>query len=345
VTVVNENTGSGSTNDASAQTQNETTVEASNYADVTNTMTITQNTGGNSASYNTGNGVITTGNISSAISIQNTANQGSIKIGEGSASQSSILSKNSGTGAFSTNTATSSSFTTISLDMTHLANVENILTADAITGENTAMYNTGDGLITTGDVFARGSFKTFVNLYDVDVTCTFCDPQDISAENKNTGFSSTNIADPSIFFTFSLYELKDMNVFNSAYLAGITGRNDASYNTGRGGIWTGDVFIDFGIETKGNINEIAIGGPEEEVSPPEEENPPTEEDEEEQKEEEKGVILAEAAQTVKEVGGQIMAAAALPVTGPTHTIALLLMSFLSFFVGKKLRKTRYVHAK
>ena len=345
VTVVNENTGAGSTNEASAQTQNETTVEASNYADVTNTVTITQQTGGNTASYNTGNGVISTGDVTSTIAVQTTANQGSVAIGKESFQQASILSKNSGTGAFSTNTAQATSFTTIGLDMIHNANVENTLKAEAITGENTANYNTGDGLITTGDIFARGSFKTFVNLYDVNVTCTFCDPQDISAENKNTGFSSTNIADPGLFFSFTLFEQKSMNVFNSAYLAGITGRNDASFNTGRGSIWTGDVFIDFGIETKGNINEIAIGGPEEEPTlPEEEENPPTEEEEQEE-EKEKGVILAEAAQTVKEVGGQVMAAAALPVTGQTHTIALLLMSLLSFLVGKKLKDTRYLHAK
>jgi len=70
----NSNTGADSTNDASIKLENSSDVRLSNSASVTNNIVIDANTGNNSASKNTGNGSIQTGDANVAANILNIIN-------------------------------------------------------------------------------------------------------------------------------------------------------------------------------------------------------------------------------------------------------------------------------
>jgi len=70
----NTNTGPGSTNDASTNVENDSDIAITNTATITNNISIDANTGGNSASKNTGNGTISTGNVNVATNIINMLN-------------------------------------------------------------------------------------------------------------------------------------------------------------------------------------------------------------------------------------------------------------------------------
>ncbi len=70
----NSNTGTGSTNKANSNVNNTSNTEINNNANLTNNVVINANTGGNSASENTGNGTISTGNVNAAVNILNILN-------------------------------------------------------------------------------------------------------------------------------------------------------------------------------------------------------------------------------------------------------------------------------
>jgi len=74
LTATNQNTGAGSDNQASTSVDNDTDIQVSNTGNIVNNVTIDANTGGNSASYNTGNGSIQTGDVNIAVNIVNMLN-------------------------------------------------------------------------------------------------------------------------------------------------------------------------------------------------------------------------------------------------------------------------------
>ena len=71
---LNNNTGADSSNDAAINLDQNTNVALNNNGSITNNLTIDANTGGNSASYNTGSGSIKTGDVNVAANIVNMVN-------------------------------------------------------------------------------------------------------------------------------------------------------------------------------------------------------------------------------------------------------------------------------
>ncbi len=74
LTASNQDTGADSTNNANTNIDNDTDITITNTATITNNVTIDANTGGNSASKNTGSGDITTGDVNVAANIVNMFN-------------------------------------------------------------------------------------------------------------------------------------------------------------------------------------------------------------------------------------------------------------------------------
>ena len=70
----NQNTGADSNNEAASSVDSETDITITNTATLTNNVTIDANTGGNSASKNTGDGAIKTGDVAVAANIMNVLN-------------------------------------------------------------------------------------------------------------------------------------------------------------------------------------------------------------------------------------------------------------------------------
>ena len=166
----NSQTGSGSENNSSTDINNGSSTGIDNIADFNNLALFDADSGSNSASKNTGNGIITTGDSEVVLTAINTANDvnvgyevfnvyddqtGDIVIDYNTmapaAGSGGATSSNDTTGAGSANNASSDLNNTNTILIDNLGNVINNYQVDANTGNNTADKNTGDGQITTGD--------------------------------------------------------------------------------------------------------------------------------------------------------------------------------------------------
>lgn len=155
VEATNSNTGAGSDNDAKVKIENDLTISSNNEAVITNNIDIWANTGNNSADKNTGDGSVSTGDITGSVSIINTGNENglfdsSLTINCNGACDFSA--SNSNTGANSDNDANVHVSNDIDITLNNEAYVDNYVGADLNTGGNSADKNTGDGSISTGDI-------------------------------------------------------------------------------------------------------------------------------------------------------------------------------------------------
>lgn len=179
----NSTTGSDSTNDASSSTENNTDIYVDNDLDVQNIALLTADSGDNSASRNTGDGTVVSGDADltlTALNVGNNVNVGVqtfnimddqtgdlvlnfddleyLQTASGSAGAS-----NDTTGAGSTNNATTTNSNNNLIVINNDGTIANdyVLTAD--TGNNDANRNTGDGSVTTGDANVAVNVINFLN--------------------------------------------------------------------------------------------------------------------------------------------------------------------------------------
>ena len=153
----NSNTGAGSDNDAEVNISNNVTINQSNNANINNNIYVNANTGGNSASKNTGDGSVNTGDINGSISITNDVNGNSLNnVGvdcDGLCVVVTGLSaSNENTGADSDNDAKVDVDNDYDFTQDNDLDIDNDVDADLNTGDNEADKNTGDGSVTTGDI-------------------------------------------------------------------------------------------------------------------------------------------------------------------------------------------------
>ncbi len=196
-TLVNSGNGSDSDNTVSSDQTIIDAINQVNIADIDNNLILTGNTGGNSASGNTGGDVyITTGNVDVTAQVLNIANNNLIGgnwwlviinragqwIGQivgapqganfaGSSGtefavdeNGEITAINSNNGEGSTNDAKVYQSTKERIDQTNNADVNNNIYLSANTGKNSTNDNTGgDNYITTGDAKIVANLVNFVN--------------------------------------------------------------------------------------------------------------------------------------------------------------------------------------
>ncbi|MDP2671264.1 MAG: hypothetical protein Q8P13_02265 [bacterium] len=180
----NSNTGAGSENDASSESNSTTDVYIDNDLDVQNLTTLTANSGDNTADKNTGDGSVVTGDADltlTAINVGNNVNVGAqvfnvmddqsgdlilnfddLQVLQ-TAAGTGQASSNDTTGAESSNTASATSNTSNTYFIDNNGNLVNSTTLDANTGDNSASKNTGDGTITTGDANVAVNVINFLN--------------------------------------------------------------------------------------------------------------------------------------------------------------------------------------
>ena len=195
--LVNSGNGSNSDNNASSDQAIIDTITQVNVADIDNNLILDANTGGNSASGNTGGDVyITTGNADVTAQVLNIANtniiggnwwlviinravqwigqivgapQGAVFAGSSGTEfavdeNGQITAINNGNGAGSVNYASVNSNTNNTTNQTNNAEVNNNIYLSANTGKNLANDNTGgDNYITTGDSKVIANLVNFVN--------------------------------------------------------------------------------------------------------------------------------------------------------------------------------------
>jgi len=193
-TSTNTVTGSGSDNAVTINHTTETINEIQNDGTIDNTLNAGAVTGQNSATQNTGDATIATGDANVAATLLNFLNtnvvdgtlwlevvdifgdlNGNVVISEDviqylERRQRELIvgAENSETGANSTNSVDVDVTNEQSTGITNNADVTNNVTVDAITGQNTATQNTGGSTIDTGDVQATTNTVTLANLNVVD---------------------------------------------------------------------------------------------------------------------------------------------------------------------------------
>lgn len=189
----NQSTGANSSNSANTSTSNNTNVTNNNSAEVANNASGTSSTGENSASYNTGSGVVTTGEASTNVNINNQINTNTTTLSGDSAGAGSSSNQNTGAGSDNNSSAASSNNTNVTNINTVTAN--NNVSANNSTGQNNANYNTGNGLVDTGWA------DTYLGLYNQynDNTMTMDDlMQDfegnVGGESNSAGSSADSAA-------------------------------------------------------------------------------------------------------------------------------------------------------
>lgn len=177
----NSKTGAASDNDAQIDNNTSVYLENNQNAELDSGIIALSETGSNSASKNTGNADITTGDSNVGLTVVNVANtditgvgtseynvyddhRGDIVIDFANLSgNNQHTAQNYGTGADSTNQANANSNTTLTVVNNNDATVASELVIDADTGGNQADKNTGDATIKTGDANVVANVVNLVN--------------------------------------------------------------------------------------------------------------------------------------------------------------------------------------
>lgn len=332
-TAVNSNTGAESTNASSTTQSSSVDASITNTSNSNTDIVNNASTGGNTASHNTGDGVITTGDVSSNVVVNQSVNTTQFTVsGQGSSSVSAV---NDMTGANSSNTSTTSVTNTITIDSTHDAVVDTLATVSAITGNNSSSYNTGSGIIKTGNVYVSALFDERVNESLFDVECTFCTAE-IVGVNRFTGYGSFNLTDPNIHSSVLVKELKKARIHNNLFFDLLTGGNNADFNTGGGLIETGDIFVDVTKKVTANVDVVGIGGgPFEEIIPG---TPPSQQQSPEESHASENVTSKSPASVLAAAIGGIMSAEILPATGGNWMLVIVFIAMI--FIGFRFRSYR-----
>lgn len=151
-TINSQITGNGSSSNSQITTSivNNLTSNQNNVANIANTITSVGNSGNNTANHNNGNVTIQTGNVVSAINVQNKNINNSVR--DLSKTQITLKAKISGNGDGSENSISESIASDVNVESNNIAHILNTITQKLNSGGNTADKNNGNVLITTGDV-------------------------------------------------------------------------------------------------------------------------------------------------------------------------------------------------
>lgn len=166
----------------------------------------------------------------------------------------------SGNGADSNNDAQVNVTHETSVVQSNNAQVDNQVTANADTGNNTAKDNTGgDVSVTTGDVDTTVNVSNALNSNTATVDC--CPTGNTTVEVSSNGADSKNTADVGLKSSTEVYQTNNADVTNKINTDSNTGYNKANDNTGGDtSINTGDVTTSVTVSTAANANSATVGG-------------------------------------------------------------------------------------
>lgn len=303
-------TGAGSNNIADAS-NNFTVNEANgNDAKLTNDINLQAVTGSNSSSYNTGSGIVSTGDATAVGNVVNLTNTninavqwlwGVVNIfGEmvgniilpqdtgstdnGSTSPAALV-ENSATGPLSNNTANYTSNNTTSFENSNLSDINTDINVTANSGNNTSDTNTGGGLVLTGSTDVAVTDTTIANSntnnddgtvwmvvvneagkwvghiigldWGTDYASNVLPMSQTDVQNTGTGSASNNTSSYSETNNTTVTNNNTASIENNINVTADTGNNTAAFNTGAGVIQTGDAKAGLNIVNMANTNVTA----------------------------------------------------------------------------------------
>lgn len=267
--------GADSQNKANLDLSSTTTVNQTNAADLQNNVDAKSSTGKNDANKNTGGTVdVQTGDATTKVVIDNTANQNLAKVGGDSSTGGSVTLKIWGNGADSKNDIKLDLDRSLTLLQTNAADVQNNVEAKADTGYNKANENTGgDVSVSTGDATTGVGITNTANFNAASLDCGCL--LDVLAKIADNGADSHNKIKAELDSTQSLWQTNafectekgldpvwyESHGCNNVDAKSKTGGNDAKENTGvtsgdPTSVQTGDAGSLVQLDTTANSNVI-----------------------------------------------------------------------------------------
>lgn len=295
VQATNSTTGSNSNNNIEISTTTTEITEVQNDGVINNNVTLGTATGGNSADQNTGDANISTGNANTSASLVNLLNttvengnivisttdvygdvQGDIHIPDFNQLATiltggpiTVDAQNTNTGSGSDNTIDVTLNENNSTTVNSNATVDTTINADAITGQNDSLENTGGADIETGNASVQASNVSLTNttvkdaslgiviinalnrfigfLIGSDNQATALSEEEtlsyVNAQNANTGSDSDNNISVTDTMSSTTNVTNDATITNNVNASAVTGQNTTNKNTGKGTITTGDANI------------------------------------------------------------------------------------------------------
>jgi hypothetical protein len=265
----NDTTGFGSDNDAVVDLDNLTTFSNLNNSDIGNFLDVWVDSGGNSASMNTGDGGVTTGDASvnpAGIDVLSLANGNFANIA-GGVGETTGGASNKTTGASSVNDALVDVDNVVNLINDNWGFIDNDVLASAISGQNTADSNTGSASIGTG---ASSTDVGVGNVLNTNQASVGSNPDPLgssgAASNEVTGEASINDAAVNTANTLGVTNQNNVpgtgsyGVDNNVTADAFSGYNSADSNTGDSDTTTGTSDVDVGLATDQNSNVTYFAG-------------------------------------------------------------------------------------
>src|SRR3989338_6554884 len=178
---------------------------------------------------------------------------------DGSSSAGDPSATNSGNGPDSTNDSSITTDNNTQTDTTNTVDIANNVDAAAITGDNSASYNTGGASsVITGGANLGVVVSTDTNSTQLVSNGTCCGGP-VSATNSDNGSGSTNNAAVTTTNTSDTSVNNNANIQTELVALSLSGGNDASYNTGGDSeIITGDANAVATIITDANAVTMGI---------------------------------------------------------------------------------------
>ncbi len=251
-----EGNGDNSQNSINYTQEKSETVQQSNEANIDNNVNQEANTGGNSASSNTGGEVnIETGDATSNTQIENSGNHSVYESECCPNGDSSLVI--SGNGSGSTNNIGYTSNNTSKIIINNLMNTTNNISITANTGDNEADSNNGDVSITTGKAKINAKVENKnINLAYIkgsQGTGSF------NVKVSGNGVDSTNDVIVNNSLNTDIVVNNRLDLINNLRFSAITGNNSANRNNGKVSISTGDVMLDIILKNKDiNVSQIVL---------------------------------------------------------------------------------------
>lgn len=246
--------GTDSENKVTVSNTGSTTVQQSNNAIITNSVTSNTSTGNNEANKNTGGAVtVKTGDAVSSVNIDNMVNSNTAKVDCCSSTDAKVTV--SGNGSDSENKVKLDTGKEINLVQNNDAFVTNDVTANVSTGSNEADKNTGgEVLVKTGDAKSTVSVSTTANANSAQVGGS-SDHGTVSAVISGNGTDSENNVHLDLGGSTAVWQNNEAIVANAVKGWVDTGYNSADKNTGgMAAIVTGDAESRVMVDNMVNFN-------------------------------------------------------------------------------------------
>ena len=285
IEAINSSTGAESNNGAGVRINHSTDLQNSNESDISNDIKLEAISGENEVQYNTGHGYVETGNIKAATNVINFANSnitaadcliavvnvfgdwtGNLIFGNEDENQAAFNGQSNYDNNSSSSTAGASSQNNASSDNSNQTDIQNNNNSQTInntgasssSGQNSASYNTGSGIVTTGQSDTSSSIGNQSNANQTAIGQTGNNSSS-TPSNSITGQDSQNNASSAQTDQTDISNDNDSDTQNNLYVEKITGLNSSDYNTGAGVVDTDWASTFLRLYNENNENVLTLG--------------------------------------------------------------------------------------